>query len=112
LKIGAKRGIFLDMNDAKILILEEEAKAGREVPPGQQYRIRVDKENFDLTVDHLTGQQILDLVNKKPKDWKLFEHVRGNQPREIQPEETVFFTKKGLERFSTFAKDTTEGARG
>src|ERR1700724_3260666 len=100
------------MADENITILEEAAKGGRDVPPGQTYRIRVDKENFDLTVDHLTGEQILDLVKKKPKDWKLFEHVRGNQPREIQPEEVVSFTKKGLERFSTFAKDTTEGRRG
>lgn len=98
------------MNDAAIEI-EEAAKRGEDVPGGRSYIIRIDKQKFTVHVDHMTGKEILGLVNKDPQQWKLFEHVRGQQPREILPGETVYFTKKGIERFSTFAKDTTEGAR-
>jgi hypothetical protein len=91
--------------------LEEASKRGQDVPPGQRYIIRIDKEKFTVDVDHMIGREILGLVKKDPQQWKLFEHVRGQQPREILPDEIVYFTKKGIERFSTFAKDTTEGER-
>jgi hypothetical protein len=100
------------MSNATTIEIEEYAKQGKDVPPGQSYRIRIDKEKLVVDVDHLTGREILGLVKKDLKDWKLFEHVRGSQPREITPEEDVYFTKKGVERFSTFAKDTTEGICG
>jgi uncharacterized transporter YbjL len=99
------------MSNGTPIELEEAAKRGHDVPAGQTYVIRIDKEKVTVEVDHMTGRQILELVKKDAKLWKLFEHVRGNQPREIQPDEDVSFTKKGIERFSTFAKDTTEGVR-
>jgi hypothetical protein len=99
------------MSNGTAIELEEAAKRGHEVPAGQTYVIRINKEKVTVEVDHMTGRQTLDLVKKDPKLWKLFEHVRGNQPREIQPDEDVSFTKRGLSVFRRFAKDTTEGVR-
>jgi len=102
----------MPMNNGTPIDIEQFAKDDKDVPPGGKYIIRIDKEKFTVDVDHMTGKQILGLVKKDPKDWKLFEHVKGQQPHEIQPDEIVQFTKHGIERFSTFAKDTTEGGRG
>lgn len=100
-------------NTPEYIEIEEYAKQGKEVPPGAaHFKIRVDKEKFTLDVDRLTGKQILGLVNKTPDKYKLYEHVRGQQPKEVLPDEIEIFSKHKLERFSTLPRDTTEGGCG
>lgn len=100
-------------NSPEYIEIEEYTKQGKEVPQGAaHFKIRVDKEKFTLDVDRLTGKEILALVNKTPDKYKLFEHVRGQQPSEVQPNEIEIFSKNKLERFSTLPRDTTEGRCG
>jgi hypothetical protein len=96
-------------NEVQPIEIEEFAKRGEKVPPGQRYIIRVDKEKITVHVDRLTGRQILELVKKTPETFKLYEHGKGRQPREVLPDEVEVFTEPGIERFSTLSKDTTEG---
>lgn len=93
-----------------IIDIEEYAKAGRPVPKGKQYRIRVDKERFEVEHPAITGQAILALVHKTPQAHKLYQHIRGGQTRIVQPGETVDLTAPGVERFTTLKIENTEGA--
>jgi hypothetical protein len=96
------------MNEAEPIEIEEFAKRGEKVPPGKTYIIRVNKEKFTVP-QTLTGRKILELVNEKPETHKLYEHVRGSQPQEVGADEVEDFAEKGVERYSTLPKDTTEG---
>lgn len=58
---------------------------------------------------NLTGRQILALVGKTPDKFKLYEHFPGKQPEPIGADEEVHLHKHHVERFTTMAKDTTEG---
>jgi hypothetical protein len=95
--------------DEGVVDLEEFAKKGEAPPAGAKYQIRIDKEKRIVSVDRLTGREILKLVEKTPEQFKLFLHVKGAQPRDIGADEPVVFTTKGIERFSTLARDSTEG---
>ncbi len=98
-------------NGAEPIEIEEYAKRGEKVPQGKTYIIRVNKEQFTVP-QTLTGRQILALVKEKPETHKLYEHVRGHQPQEVGADEVEDFAEKGVERYSTLPRDTTEGVCG
>lgn len=81
----------------------------REKPQAQFYIIRVDRETKRVPESSLTGEQILALVEKTPETHKIFQKLRGCEPKVIDPMESVCFTDPGVERFQTIPKDTTEG---
>ena len=57
-----------------VIDVEEFAKAGKPVPLGRRYRIRIDKQHFTVEVAEMTGRQILALVGKKlPREFILSE---------------------------------------
>jgi hypothetical protein len=85
------------------------AKEGRPVPRARRYRIRIDKQLYTVTVDHLTGAQILELAGKTPATFILSEKLHGGQAKVIEPEKVVSFLAPGVERFMTTPRDTTEG---
>lgn len=89
--------------------VEAYAKRGEPVPPAHRYVIRIDKETKIVTSPLLTGREILALVGKTPETHKLYEIVRGHQPKPIGPDETVDLRAPGVERFTTMPRDTTEG---
>jgi len=95
-------------NDNEIIDLEEFAAAGRPVPPGKKYRIRIDKEIKVVEVDHLKGREILALVGKVPEKFILRQRVKGGV-RPVGPDETVSFLEPGVERFMTIPNEVTEG---
>src|SRR6267142_7268032 len=105
--INHKRYRLCMANTPEVIEIEEYTKRGQKIPPGTtDFTIRVDKDKIIVHVDRLTGTEILDLVHKKPEKYKLYEHVKGQQPKEVLPDEVEIFSKHMLERFSTFAKDT------
>jgi hypothetical protein len=89
--------------------IEEYVLAKKPIPPAKRYVIRIDKEKRVVHTPVLTGKQILALVGKTPDQFKLYEHFPGKQPQPIQPDQEVHLRKHHIERFTTMAKDTTEG---
>jgi len=93
-----------------IVELEEHAKHhGGEAPHAKHYAFRVDKERIVVTVPTITGREILAKVSKTPEKWKLYQHKRGHQPIPIGPDDVVNLREPGVERFTTMARDTTDG---
>jgi hypothetical protein len=89
--------------------LEEYAKTGKIPPPAKRYLIRIDKEKFEVSVQSMTGREILALVNKTPEAYVLSQKFKGGRVEVIKPEQVVKFTDPGVERFQTLARDPTEG---
>lgn len=94
--------------ETEIIDLEAFYVAGTQVPAGKSYRIRIDKEIRVVEVDHLTGREILALVGKTPDKFLLRERLKGGV-RPVDPDETVSFLERGVERFMTIPNEVTEG---
>jgi Prokaryotic E2 family E/Multiubiquitin len=92
--------------------VEECLKRDERVPNARRYIIRIDKQREISHHAIITGTEILALVHKTPEKYKLYQHKRGHQPSLIGPQEAVDLAKHGIERFTTMAKDTTEGLEG
>ena len=96
----------------ELVDLEEQAKTGKPAPPAKQYAFRVDRQRVVVDKPEITGADILWKVNKTPQEYKLYKHVKGNQPVQIEPTQVVDLREPGLERFTTMPRDTTEGREG
>lgn len=91
-----------------VVDLEEYFAAGKQVPHAKQYRIRVDKQQYVVAVDHLTGREILALAGKTPEKFLLRQKLRnGVEP--VAPDQAVSFLAPGVERFMTIPNEVTEG---
>lgn len=91
-----------------IIDLEDFAAAGKPVPKGKKYRIRIDKEVKVVVVDNMTGREILALVEKTPEKFLLRQRIKGGvQP--VGPDDSVSFLAPGVERFMTIPNEVTEG---
>lgn len=97
---------------AELVDLEEQAKTGKPAPPAKQYAFRVDRQRVVVDNPEISGADILAKVNKTPQEYKLYKHVKGNQPVQIDPNQIVDLREPGLERFTTMPRDTTEGREG
>src|SRR5439155_13689432 len=82
---------------------------GKPAPAARRYKIRIDKTTVTVDKPVLTGRELLSLVGKKPEQYKLYQHIRGKQPKPVGPDEDVNLREPGVERFTTMARDTTEG---
>jgi len=89
--------------------IEEFVRNKKSIPDAKRYVIRIDKERRVVHTPTITGRQILELVGKTPDKFKLYEHFPGRQPEPIEPDQVVHLQKHHVERFTTMAKDTTEG---
>lgn len=92
-----------------VIDVEELARAGKPVPKGKKYRIRIDKEKYVVENATLTGREILKLAGKTPETHILYLHSRGGQSRVIGADEMVDLTTPGVERFTTMKRENTEG---
>lgn len=95
--------------EIEIIDIEEYSRAGKKVPPGRKYKIRIDKDNYTVGQAVMTGREILAVAGKKPVEYNLYQHVRGSQTKTIEADEKVDLTKPGVERFTTLNKANTEG---
>ncbi len=93
----------------EVVDIEEFAREAKPVPKGKRYRIRVDKEKFEVSQATITGKEILNLVQKTPDKYNLYQHIRGGKPKVIRRDEQVDLTAPGVERFTTMKVENTEG---
>lgn len=99
--------------EKEIVNIEEYAKAGKPIPKDVIYRIRIDKEKYDVDVPEMTGLDLLLLAGKMPPDrYNLYQKLKGGQTKKIEPDEYADFTAPGVERFMTLPLDQTEGYSG
>lgn len=90
--------------------IEEYARAGKSVPTGATYRIRIDKTNYTVPSSKIGGRALLELATKDPAKFGIYQHVRGRSSR-VALDAEVDLTTPGVERFSTLPLDQTEGGR-
>lgn len=94
----------------EVIDLEECAKSNRTPPRARQYRIRIDKQYYVVSVAEMTGRQLLELAGKRPPEqYKIYQKLRGGQTKNIGLSEKADFTTPGVERFMTLPLDQTEG---
>lgn len=98
-----------EKNAEEVIDVEEFAKAGKAVPPGKRYQIRVDKQRFTVDQSTIKGSEILGLVGKTSDKYNLYQHVRGGQTKLIAANEVVDLTTPGVERFTTMKIENQEG---
>lgn len=100
------------MDDEKKIEIDVElyAKEGKNVPKGQIYKIKVDRETFPVDQQSMSGKEILELANKLPvKNYQLNQRCHGGKVIKIDYSQVVDFTEPGIEKFMTIPLDQTEG---
>jgi len=95
--------------ELELVEIEVYAREGKEVPPARAYQIRVDRQQYVVHSPTISGKDILALAGKTPETHKLYQHIRGQQPIQIGPNDEVNLRAPGVERFTTMPRDTTEG---
>jgi hypothetical protein len=95
--------------DDEVIDIEDFAREGKPLPKGKRYRIRIDKEKFEVSQPTITGKELLGLVGKTPDKYNVYLHVHGGQSKLIKPDEKVELTAPGVERFTTMKIENTEG---
>ncbi len=94
----------------EIVDLEECALANRQPPRARRYRIRIDKQKYEVEVPAMTGRELLTLASKLPvTNYMISQKFRGGQAKKIGLDEKADFTTPGVERFMTLPLDQTEG---
>ncbi|HEX6909507.1 MAG TPA: multiubiquitin domain-containing protein [Longimicrobium sp.] len=94
----------------EIVDVEEYAKEGKVPPSGARYRIRIDKQKFEVDAASMTGRELLELAGKRPPErYRIDMKLRGGETRLVPLDESADFTTPGLERFMTLPLDQTEG---
>lgn len=75
----------------------------------ETFKIRIDKQTYDVEVPSMTGNQLLALAGKPIGKYKLIQRLQGGQAKPVSGDECVSFTDPGVERFTTLPLDQTEG---
>lgn len=98
------------LEDDGIIDIEQYAKAGKDVPKAERYRIRIDTSSYVVETSTINGGEILTLAGKvPPENYLLNQKLHGGQVLTINLTDTVDLTAPGVERFMTLPKDQTEG---
>lgn len=94
----------------EIADLEEYAAQGKRPPRCRGYRIRVNRDRFEIFEPNPKRETILETAGLTPVgQWTLRVKVRGGQPELVQPGERVDLTRPGVEKFKAIPRDQTEG---
>lgn len=98
------------MGEIEIIDLEEYSKSNRVPDKNKRYRIKVDRQQFVVEVESMTGMQILELAGKiPPNQYQLRQKINGGKVIKIALEDIVNFCEPGIEKFMTIPLDQTEG---
>lgn len=96
--------------EKNIIDIEAYFKEGKTPEKGQSYRIRVDKDNYVVESESLSGREILKLAGKTPiENYALRQKLKGGVVEKIAYDQIVDFTTPGIERFITIPLDQTDG---
>ena len=72
----------------------------------QSQQVKIDQIAFVVDDPVVTGQQLLDLANKRPADqYLIYQVLQTGQMEGVRPDETIDLRKPGIEKFLTFASD-------
>ncbi len=94
----------------EIADLEEYAARGERPPRCRGYRIRVNRERFEIHESKPLREVILQVAGLVPeKNWTLRLIVRGCKPELIKEGEQIDLTRPGVEKFKALPRDQTEG---
>lgn len=94
----------------EIADLEEYAAQGKAPPRCRGYRIRVNRDRYEIHEPNPTRETILQTARLTPvNDWTLRIKMRGGQPELVEPGERVDLTRPGVEKFKAIPRDQTEG---
>jgi hypothetical protein len=94
----------------EVIDIEEYAKIGKEVPQGKKYKIKIDKEKYEVETPEMAGMEILALAGKNPPDrFQLNQKFNGGRVEPVGLDQKVDFTAPGVEKFMTIALDQNEG---
>ena len=96
-------------NQGDPIDVEECSQNDRPPPKGQRYRIRIDREKYQVEGEKITGAAILALVDKNPKEWALNQKLKGGKRERIKAEDTVNIAEPGVERFETVRRQAQQG---
>lgn len=95
-------------DEGEVVDVEAYLAAGKPVPRGKKYRIRVDKQQFVVAVSEMKGREVLALAGKTPEKYLLRQKVRGAVVP-VGPDDEVSFVAPGVERFMTIPNEVQEG---
>jgi len=98
--------------ESEVIIIDiaQYAKEGKIVPPGHSYKFMVDRQEFTVEQECLTGREILILSGKTlPERFQLNQRFKGGKVVKISYNQKVCFTEPGIEKFMTIPLDQTEG---
>jgi hypothetical protein len=102
----------MDNKNKPEINVEQYAKEGKEVPKEHVYIIIVDRQNYKVEQECMTGKEILMLAGKLPPErFQLNERFKGGKVVKIGYDQTVCFTEPGVEKFMTIPLDQTEGGQ-
>jgi hypothetical protein len=108
-KNGNNGVVETDSEDSlDVIDIEDYIKEKKPVPPGQKYRIKIDKTHYEVRTHLLTGQQLLALAGKTSDKFLLRQKIRG-QMQAVLPTQEVDLVGHGVERFVTVPNEVTEG---
>ncbi|HMX00892.1 MAG TPA: multiubiquitin domain-containing protein [Cyclobacteriaceae bacterium] len=96
--------------ESEIIDVEQFSKEGKTPPKANKYRIKIDREVYVVEKGCMTGRELLALAGKNPPErFQLNMKLKGGKVEPIGLDETVCFTKPGIEKFMTLPLDQTEG---
>lgn len=75
-----------------------------------EYRIKIDKAEYEVRKQHITGREILELGEKlPPEQFELRQKMHGGKTQKIALTDVVNLAEPGIERFMTLPLDQQEG---
>lgn len=73
-----------------------------------EYKIKIDKDVYEVNQKLITGSKILELAGLTSEEYDLRLKKKGGQTL-IGPNDQVDLSEPGIEKFVTFKKETSEG---
>jgi hypothetical protein len=99
-----------DNESLAVVDVEEHARNGRPLPHAATYRIRIDRERYEVHGPTISGRDLLQLAGKTPIDrFAIYLKRKGGATERIALDQRVDLRGPGVERFVTLPLDQTEG---
>ncbi|GAA4464927.1 hypothetical protein GCM10023189_44860 [Nibrella saemangeumensis] len=94
----------------KVVNIHVYARAGQKPPKAEKYEIQIDRIEYLVDKEHMTGRELLTLAGKLPVErFQLNQKLHKGKVEKIGLDQVVCFTDPGVEKFMTVPLDQTEG---